>query len=92
MTTKINKAPVFYGYRVCVFDHIEHNGEFVWNNTRYVTVMAKSEDEAKALVKLRHTECRVSPDLLIRTDEFIHDVEELGVARYRIEVVFDREE
>jgi hypothetical protein len=82
-----------FGYSVCLFTTVQHNGKFSHNVVGYKTVVATNETEARKLVTVeppRHVE--VYDGLVIDSEQWIHSVGCLGRAVRRMVTEFIKED
>jgi succinate dehydrogenase/fumarate reductase-like Fe-S protein len=82
-----------FGYSVCLFTTVQHNGKFSHNVVEYKTVVAANETEARKMVTVepaRHVE--LSSGLVIDSEQWIHSVGCLGRAVRRMVTEFIKED
>lgn len=81
------------GYQFDIWRAIYHNGVFSHNSTRYETVHATNENEAREMLELK-PECSFThPGLRVDgSEEYIYSVRYLGRVTYETRVVYKKEE
>jgi hypothetical protein len=78
-----------FGYSVCLFTTVHHNGKFSHNVVGYQTIVAANETEARELAMVESPRHAELPDgLVIDTDQWIHSVSCLGRAVRRMVTEF----